>query len=156
MLNPLLPPLKKFLPNLPWAAVLSQTMTVTGGYKLSSVPLSRLSQREQREASSHHSVPHTAQQLSVHLSICFWSPVCVCVSVCLLTQLSACLLVYLWSICLSDGTRWQDCHYIKLTTLKTFWHWIMFVWKSAATLNTDCKCSVASSGMGLNIFTQVQ
>jgi len=44
---------RKFLPNLTRAAVLSQTVTVAGGYKPSSVPLSRLSLKEQQEASCY-------------------------------------------------------------------------------------------------------
>lgn len=88
---------KKFPPNLSWAAVSSQTVTITGGYKLSSVPLSRLSPRQQRGAScapkclSRHS--HSKSTLSVRLTRC--PPehlfLITCLRLCLLCYLLTCL-----------------------------------------------------------------
>lgn len=79
------------------------------GHMLSSVPLSRLSPRPQREVllCTRLSVSSLKQQstrcllvwLAVHLSICFWSPVFVCVR--------WLMFVCLWSICLLVGTQWQ-------------------------------------------------
>ena len=108
MLPPKKIPPKSFLSR----RVVSDSGNHRGGISSALSPLSRLSQGEQREASctperlllsarlSSLSVSRGKPTLSVHLSICLWSPVSVCF--CVLTQLLSCLLVCLWSICLSD------------------------------------------------------
>lgn len=132
------------------------------GYKLSSVPLSRLAPREQQETSHtpafRHSVPHSSNQLScpahwlaAHLSVCFWS----LVSVCMMTQKH--WPVSFWSICLvpeslMTGTS-SSCKSTK--KLKQIWcksKWMMWHYlKISCSFSIVCKTEVANSVLFMHL-----